>query len=103
MNTSWHSLLLSDSSLPVGGFAHSSGLESSHIQGQVCAESLPKFIRESLHSQFHVFIPFLKELFAILYSNLNSIDMLDHICGLDSKIETLIATSECQARASKTQ
>jgi urease accessory protein len=102
MNPTWHTLLLSDSSLPVGGFAHSSGLESCLVQGQISADNLNSFITQSLHSQFHVSVPFIKQLFNILYEN-NRNDKLSDICELDLKIHALIATSECQARASRTQ
>lgn len=103
MFSTWHLLLLSDSSLPVGGFAHSSGLESALVQGQITAENLTQFIVQSLNSQFYVFVPFVKQMLEILCSGECTESKLTKICTLDCNIEALISTSECQARASKTQ
>jgi urease accessory protein len=49
MNLSWLLLQLSDSAMPTGGFAHSSGLEAAAQQGEVAsAADLRRFTREAL-------------------------------------------------------
>jgi urease accessory protein len=58
MTVSWLLLQLSDSALPTGGFAHSSGLEAAAQQGEVPTSSdLRRFAREALWQAGHFALP----------------------------------------------
>jgi urease accessory protein len=48
MTTPWLIWQLADSAFPVGGYAHSSGLEAAWQQGEVNAASLARFVRDAI-------------------------------------------------------
>src|ERR671923_1722325 len=58
VTVSWLLLQLSDSALPTGGFAHSSGLEAAAQQRElVTASDLQRFARDALWQAGHFALP----------------------------------------------
>jgi urease accessory protein len=57
--TDWLIWQLADSAFPVGGYAHSSGLEAAWQQGEVDAVSLPGFVRDAIVQAGWGGVPFL--------------------------------------------
>jgi urease accessory protein len=58
MTTSWLLWQLADSAFPVGGYAHSSGLEAAWQQGEVNAASLARFVRDAIAQAGRGSVPF---------------------------------------------
>src|SRR5690348_441759 len=60
----WLIWQLADSALPVGGFAHSGGLEAAWKHGEISgSDGLSEFLTASLHQMGHAALPFLGAVF----------------------------------------
>lgn len=80
--SSWMTAMLSDSSLPVGGFVASAGLESALQQNLVSASSLLDWILQSLYFLHHQTCPFILEIYKISDCSLPE-QYVDEIATLD--------------------
>jgi urease accessory protein len=89
----WLILQLADSAFPVGGFAHSGGLEAAVQHGQIDGiESLCQFLREGLWQTGHASLP----LVAAVHDDRSRLRELDALCDA-------FLTSAVANRASRTQ
>jgi urease accessory protein UreF len=89
-----------DSSLPVGGYLFSHGLETKVSLGLVKSEQdLLDFLRESMHNVQYTTAPFVTKTFSILEKDTG---ILSEILQLDSEIESFLASNSVQNKSSKT-
>lgn len=89
----WLAWQLADSAFPVGGFAHSAGLESALQHGEVTSEaSLERFLREALWQSGHGALP----LASAAHADCQQLPALDDLCEA-------FLTSAVSNRASRTQ
>jgi urease accessory protein UreF len=104
----WHLLQLADSSLPVGGFVCSNGLEAALQTGNI--RNLNTFLIESLTNLANQSFWFITQIDIILQSFKDQnliIDKLhliiDKIVQIDNAYESVIVSNHIGKRASMTQ
>ncbi|KAJ3043393.1 hypothetical protein HDV00_005091 [Rhizophlyctis rosea] len=96
----WLLWMLSDSSLPTGGFVASSGLEASlHLSSITLEPSLLTFIHSSLHSLAHASTPYLKS----AHASLAYPDAHLTLHRLDREYDALTGSNHVARRASIAQ
>ena len=93
--SSWLEWQLADSAFPVGGYAHSSGLEAAWQQGEVNAASLPRFVRDAIAQAGWGGVPFL----LAAHDDPEALQAIDERCDAFLRNQVANRASRVQGRA----
>src|SRR5438034_246060 len=91
----WLIWQLADSAFPVGGYAHSSGLESAWQQGEVNAASLASFVRDAIAQAGQGGVPFV----LAAYDEPSEFGVIDARCDAFLRNPVANRASRVQGRA----